>query len=227
MAGYPSRARYRSRRGPRKCWNCPCGRHWPLGHHYIGTEHVLLALLREGQGVAAQVLTRPAPTTARSGNRSWARAGDSDQNDLQTRLAADLVDTAEQLDRVRREKEAAFDAADLEAAAALRNQESQLLAGKLRLERQLTANSGEQALIAEIHRLHRELEHLRDLLRQNELRRRRRQNRLTSDQAQVTAHTGWHRSRRQGRRSRTGQEWQELEQAGWGLSEAEGCRWAR
>jgi len=23
-----------------------------LGHHYIGTEHVLLALLREGQGVA-------------------------------------------------------------------------------------------------------------------------------------------------------------------------------
>ena len=29
-----------------------------LGHHYIGTEHLLLGLLREGQGVAAQVLTR-------------------------------------------------------------------------------------------------------------------------------------------------------------------------
>jgi ATP-dependent Clp protease ATP-binding subunit ClpC len=27
-----------------------------LGHNYIGTEHVLLALLREGTGVAAQVL---------------------------------------------------------------------------------------------------------------------------------------------------------------------------
>jgi ATP-dependent Clp protease ATP-binding subunit ClpC len=27
-----------------------------LGHHYIGTEHVLLGLLREGGGVAAQVL---------------------------------------------------------------------------------------------------------------------------------------------------------------------------
>jgi hypothetical protein len=29
-----------------------------LGHNYIGTEHVLLGLLREGQGVAAQVLVK-------------------------------------------------------------------------------------------------------------------------------------------------------------------------
>jgi ATP-dependent Clp protease ATP-binding subunit ClpC len=29
-----------------------------LGHDYIGTEHILLGLLREGQGVAAQVLVR-------------------------------------------------------------------------------------------------------------------------------------------------------------------------
>lgn len=28
-----------------------------LGHHYIGTEHILLALMHQGQGVAAQVLT--------------------------------------------------------------------------------------------------------------------------------------------------------------------------
>ena len=27
-----------------------------LGHNYIGTEHILLGLLREGEGVAAQVL---------------------------------------------------------------------------------------------------------------------------------------------------------------------------
>ena len=27
-----------------------------LGHHYVGTEHILLGLLREGDGVAAQVL---------------------------------------------------------------------------------------------------------------------------------------------------------------------------
>lgn len=29
-----------------------------LGHNYIGTEHILLALVREGEGVAAQVLQR-------------------------------------------------------------------------------------------------------------------------------------------------------------------------
>ena len=28
-----------------------------LRHNYIGTEHILLGLLREGEGVAAQVLT--------------------------------------------------------------------------------------------------------------------------------------------------------------------------
>jgi ATP-dependent Clp protease ATP-binding subunit ClpA len=29
-----------------------------LGHYYIGTEHILLGLIREGEGVAAQVLVR-------------------------------------------------------------------------------------------------------------------------------------------------------------------------
>jgi hypothetical protein len=29
-----------------------------LGHNYIGTEHILLAILREGEGVAAQILAR-------------------------------------------------------------------------------------------------------------------------------------------------------------------------
>ena len=30
-----------------------------LGHNYIGTEHMLLGLVREGEGVAAQVLAEP------------------------------------------------------------------------------------------------------------------------------------------------------------------------
>ena len=30
----------------------------PLGHDYIGTEHILLGLIREGEGVAAQVLVK-------------------------------------------------------------------------------------------------------------------------------------------------------------------------
>ena len=32
-----------------------------LNHNYIGTEHILLGLIREGDGVAAQIITRRSP----------------------------------------------------------------------------------------------------------------------------------------------------------------------
>ncbi len=139
-----------------------------LGHHYIGTEHLLLGLLREGEGVAAQVLTRLGAGHALVRERvlSILRA-ECEQADPQTQRAADLADTAEQLAAVRHHKEAAFDAGDLDAAAALRDRERQLLADKLRLEQQLTAGVGGQAVLAENQRLLRELERLRDLLRQH------------------------------------------------------------
>jgi prophage maintenance system killer protein len=139
-----------------------------LGHHYIGTEHLLLGLLREGGGSAAQVLTRLGASHARVRDRVLdLLAGGCGQTDPQLPLAADLADAAEQLAKVRRQKEAAIDEGALEAAAALRDREIQLLAGKLRLEQQLTAGVGGQAVIAENQRLHRELERLRDLLRQH------------------------------------------------------------
>ena len=37
-----------------------------LGHNYIGTEHILLGLIREGEGVAAQVLGKLGATSAES-----------------------------------------------------------------------------------------------------------------------------------------------------------------
>jgi ATP-dependent Clp protease ATP-binding subunit ClpA len=139
-----------------------------LGHHYIGTEHLLLGLLREGEGIAAQVLTRLGADHARVRERVLGvLAGECGQADSQTRLVADLVDATEQLTQVRRRKEAAFDAGDLDSASALRDRERQLLADKLRLEQQLTAGGGGQAMLAENQRLHRELDRLRDLLRQH------------------------------------------------------------
>jgi ATP-dependent Clp protease ATP-binding subunit ClpC len=35
-----------------------------LGHNYIGTEHLLLAIIREGEGVAAQILVKRTPGLA-------------------------------------------------------------------------------------------------------------------------------------------------------------------
>jgi prophage maintenance system killer protein len=139
-----------------------------LGHHYIGTEHLLLGLLREGEGIAAQVLVRLGADHALARERVLSvLRGECGQADPQTQLAADLADTAEQLAEVRRHKEAAFDTGDLDAAAALRDRERQLLADQLRLEQQVTAGAGGPAIIAENQRLLRELERLRDLLRQH------------------------------------------------------------
>ena len=139
-----------------------------LGHHYIGTEHLLLGLLREGEGIAARVLTRLGTDYAQVRERVLDLLADGcRQADPQTQLVADLVDAAEQLTQVRRQKEAAFDAGDLDSASVLRDRERQLLADKLRLENQLTAGPGVQAMLAENQRLHRELDRLRDRLRQH------------------------------------------------------------
>jgi len=139
-----------------------------LGHNYVGTEHILLAMFREGEGVAAQALTGLGIGHAQVRERVLGLlAGKREQIGPQAQLAADLVTAAEQLTQVQQDKEAAFDAGDFEAAVALRDREKQLLAGKLRLENQLTAGVADQALLAENQRLRRELQRLRDLLRQH------------------------------------------------------------
>jgi prophage maintenance system killer protein len=88
-----------------------------LGHNYVGTEHLLLALLREDRGVAAQVLTRSGIGHAQVRERVLdLLTSEREQNDPQT---------------------------------------------------QLTAGAARYAILAENQRLRRELERLRDLLRQH------------------------------------------------------------
>jgi hypothetical protein len=144
-----------------------------LGHNYIGTEHILLGLIREGEGVAAQVLAGFGADHTRIREQVLRLlTGGSEQAGAGTRLVrmtvpVDLVAAAEQLAEVRRQKEAAIDADEFDTAAALRDREKQLLADKLRREREWTAGVDVQAVIAENQRVHRELERLRDLLRQH------------------------------------------------------------
>ena len=47
-----------------------------LGHNYIGTEHILLGLVRENEGVAARILLTSTPTPRRSATRSSACSPD-------------------------------------------------------------------------------------------------------------------------------------------------------
>jgi ATP-dependent Clp protease ATP-binding subunit ClpA len=143
-----------------------------LGHNYIGTEHILLGLLREGEGVAAQVLVTLGADRDRVCQqiiellRGYAG---SVQEDPQTRLVrmtvpADIRELEEQLAQVRRDKEAAIDADDFDRAAVLRDQERQRLRRLVEREQAWTAGVDRAALIHENHNLHREVERLRELL---------------------------------------------------------------
>jgi ATP-dependent Clp protease ATP-binding subunit ClpC len=132
-----------------------------LGHSYIGTEHLLLGLVREGEGEAAQVLVslgadlshvRMQVIQVLSG-----AAVSSPEAGAGTRPVSDaLREAEEQLAQVRRQKVAAIDAGDFERAAALRDAEKELLTTLAEWER--------EALIQENQRLHREVERLRALL---------------------------------------------------------------
>ncbi len=144
-----------------------------LGHHYIGTEHLLLSLLAEGDDIAAQVLAGRGASYAQVRERVLALlTGRYEQADPKTRLVrlpvpVGLADATEQLRQVQRQKTAAFEAGDLDSAAALREREKQLRAEKLRLEHEWAAGVDVRAVIAENQRVHRELDRLRDLLRQH------------------------------------------------------------
>ncbi len=174
-----------------------------LGHNYIDTEHILLGLIREGDGVAAQVLVKLGADLnrvrqqviqllhgyqgadvigagSRRGKRARARLLDDALariDALDRRLAAierwvglrpDLDDLAQEIAQVRREKEAAIDRQDFEAAAALRDKERQLLAARAAREKEWTeAAAGRPSLAGELGRVNTELDRLRAVLREH------------------------------------------------------------
>jgi ATP-dependent Clp protease ATP-binding subunit ClpC len=168
-----------------------------LGHNYIGTEHILLGLIREGSGVAAQVLVKLGADLNRARQRvvqllhgyqgedvtgeglplsddPLTRADSLDRRlvaiERWVGLRPDLDDLDQEIARVRREKEAAIDRQDFEASAALRDQEKQLRATLIRQEKEWTeAAAGRLPLAQELARVKAELERLRAVLREHDI----------------------------------------------------------
>jgi hypothetical protein len=165
-----------------------------LGHNYIGTEHILLGLIREGEGVAAQVLVKLGADLNRvrqqviqllhghqaaaglaaeeaagpaGGMRSAIRA-------IELRLAVverrtgtgpDDSDLDLQIAEARREKESAIDAQDFENATVLRDKEKELLAGKAARQAEwLAAHADLPALAERLDQLSDEVKRLRALI---------------------------------------------------------------
>jgi ATP-dependent Clp protease ATP-binding subunit ClpA len=165
-----------------------------LGHNYIGTEHILLGLIREGEGVAAQVLvrlganlirvrleviqllhgSRPEPTRIGLPERRRLSLVESRLDALDRRLAAierrvgtgpDTADLDGQIEEVRSERESAAVAQEYEQAASLRDRERELLASKATREEQWEAKfPGLPSLAEQLQQLRDEIERLRALL---------------------------------------------------------------
>jgi ClpA/ClpB-like protein/UvrB/UvrC motif-containing protein len=152
-----------------------------LGHDYIGTEHILLGLIREGDGVAAQVLVRLGADLNRVRQQViqllHGRAAEEPGPGVEVRpemaeqragIGPDTSDLDEQITVARTEKEAAIEAQDFEQAASKRDRETQLLAAKAARQKQWAAGHPAKPDLAEKYRqLAAEVERLRALLRQH------------------------------------------------------------
>ena len=155
-----------------------------LGHDYIGTEHIMLGLIREGDGVAAQVLVLLGAdlnqlrqqvlqglqgfqgedelgmrVVQRPGLLSRIDALEERLSILERRVGTrlDLRDLDREIAQVRRDKEAAIEAQDFENTAALGDRERQLADDRTARQREWAA----------LPSLSDEIGRLRDLLRQH------------------------------------------------------------
>ncbi len=169
-----------------------------LGHDHVGTEHILLGLTREGDGVAAQVLVklgadlnvvrqvielnsgqqpRPGPLPPREGVPVAEVQAHLDA--IEDRLAAveqrvgtgpDTSDLDDQIDRVHLERHSAAAVQRHEQAASLRDREKELLASKTARRAQWAAGHPALPVLAErCQQLIDEMERLRALLRQHRM----------------------------------------------------------
>ena len=64
-----------------------------LGHAYVGTEHILLALIREGEGVAARVLANTGVSINKARQQVLLLLGNNDANNSGTSNMAQTVNT--------------------------------------------------------------------------------------------------------------------------------------
>jgi ATP-dependent Clp protease ATP-binding subunit ClpC len=92
-----------------------------LGHNYIGTEHILLGLVRENGGVAARILLDFDTDAEKIRNETIRMLSGPDRAPTGSGPAAGLFDI------VRAEKERAIEAQDFERAAELLEHERRLL----------------------------------------------------------------------------------------------------
>jgi Clp amino terminal domain, pathogenicity island component len=126
-----------------------------LGHLHVGTEHILLGLVREGDGVGWHVLHRLGLTVSRVRDQVLQLVSQNRQAPSHVITPPGIRDYDTRIELARQAKDAAVDAKDLDRAAAARESEKELLAGRDRLIAQWSAG-------VDLPTLGRELDWLRD-----------------------------------------------------------------
>jgi prophage maintenance system killer protein len=133
------------------------------GHMYIGTEHLLLGLLREGHGVACQVLSALG-ADADTLRQHLAELSGQPEAPGEPVVPPGIRDYDLRIAQARQDKDAALDAGDAAQAATARGTEKQLIAERERLIADWSAGTDVAALGREIDRLRDEVRRLQDLL---------------------------------------------------------------
>ena len=126
-----------------------------LGHLHVGTEHILLGLVSEGDGVAWHVLDRLGATMPRVRHQVIELVHQDRPRPGQVITPPGIRDYDVRIELARQAKDEAVDAKDFERAAAARESEKELVAGRDHLIAQWSAG-------VDVATLGRELDWLRD-----------------------------------------------------------------
>jgi prophage maintenance system killer protein len=126
-----------------------------LGHLYVGTEHILLGLVREGDGVGWHVLSRLGVTVPKVRNLVLELVDQDRRTPSEVISPPGIRDYDTRIELARQAKDAAVDAKDFDRAAAARESEKELLAERERLIAYWSAG-------VDVATLGRELDWLRD-----------------------------------------------------------------
>ena len=97
-----------------------------IGHNYIGTEHLLLGVIRENEGVAARILLDFNADAEKIRNEIIRMLSGPGRREDRSTLPLPPPEVAAELRRIRAEKESALEEADFERAAMLRDRERRL-----------------------------------------------------------------------------------------------------
>ena len=138
-----------------------------LGHLYVGTEHILLGLIREGDGVGWHVLNRLGATVPKVRGQVFELMSQVQRAPSHATAPPRIRDYDTRIELARQAKNAAIDAKDFDRAAAARESEKELLAEQDRLIAQWSAGVDVATLGRELDWLRDEVNRLQGLLLQN------------------------------------------------------------